>query len=435
MRNETASHRAPIADHPQRYALANELHARPFPAVEAPCTAALLAVKQDGSAEARDRDADRAHLVALLDRAGADHPPPGATHYYGDIGHARLKWESHTEFVTYTAFSTATPARAFDPAQFDVFPRGWLAEAPGERVTSALIRVDFMPDDEDEIPRLLADWFVPESLAASHVLDGTAIVASDFRIDAAGHMRIAIFVRPGTGSRRIGRLVQRLCEVETYKTMSMLGLSQARALGSRMGSLDARLSELMAGMTSAEGDSEETLKALLGIASELENLLVKSSFRFGATGAYEALVHQRIEVLREERFGGRQTMAEFMMRRFDPAMRTVKSAERRLANMAERANRAGSLLGTRVDVERSAQNQELLEGMNRRAELQLKLQRTVEGLSVVAISYYGVNLASNLVAPPAAAYGIGQGAVMAMLTPVVVLAVWLLIRRLRSHLQ
>ncbi len=435
MRNDTASHRAPIADHPQRYALANELHARPFPAVEAPCTAVLLAVKQDGSAEARDRDADRAHLTALLDRAGADHPAPGATHYYGDLGHARLKWESHTEFVTYTAFSSANAAHPFDPARFGVFPAEWLAEAPGARMTSALIRVEFMPDDDAEVARLLADWFVPESLAASRVLDDTAIVASDFRIDAAGHMRMAIFVRPDTGTRRIGRLVQRLCEIEVYKTMSMLGLSQARALGPRLSALDAQLSELMAGMTRAEGDSEETLKALLAIASELENLLVQSSFRFGATGAYEAIVDQRIGVLREDRVGGRQTLAEFMMRRFDPAMRTVKSAERRLADMAARANRAGSLLGTRVDVERSAQNQELLEGMNRRAELQLKLQRTVEGLSVVAISYYGVNLASNLAAPPAAAYGIGQGAVMAALTPVVVLAVWLLIRRLRSHLQ
>ena len=128
-------------------------------------------------------------------------------------------------------------------------------------------------------------------------------------------------------------------------------------------------------------------------------MVVESSFRFGATGAYEALVHQRIQVLREARFNGRQTLHEFMMRRFDPAMRTVKSAEARLAKMAERAMRAGQLLSTRVDVERSAQNQELLASMDKRADLQLRLQNTVEGLSVVAISYYAVNLVGYLAMP------------------------------------
>ena len=127
--------------------------------------------------------------------------------------------------------------------------------------------------------------------------------------------------------------------------------------------------------------------------------MAQSSFRFGATGAYEAIVNQRIEVLREDRFQGRQTFAEFMMRRFDPAMRTVKATERRLQTMAERAIRAGDLLRTRVDVERSAQNQKLLESMDKRADLQLRLQKTVEGLSVVAISYYAVNLVLYMVQP------------------------------------
>ena len=35
-----------LADHPDRYRLANELHARPFPELTAPCRAAHLAIKQ-----------------------------------------------------------------------------------------------------------------------------------------------------------------------------------------------------------------------------------------------------------------------------------------------------------------------------------------------------------------------------------------------------
>ena len=97
-----------------------------------------------------------------------------------------------------------------------------------------------------------------------------------------------------------------------------------------------------------------------------------------------------------------------MMRRYEPAMRTVKSAERRLEQMAERAARAGELLRTRVDVERQAQNQGLLESMDRRADLALRLQHTVEGLSVVAISYYAVSLAAYVAAPFRRAPGAGQ---------------------------
>ena len=102
-------------------------------------------------------------------------------------------------------------------------------------------------------------------------------------------------------------------------------------------------------------------------------------------------------MLREERFQGRQTFREFMMRRYDPAMRTVKSTEEWLSARTNRVTRAGNLLRTRVDVERSAQNQSLLESVDRRADLQLRLQKTVEGFSVVAISYYAVSLAGHLI--------------------------------------
>ena len=425
---------AGISDHPLRYALANELHARPFPVVEVPSYAILLAVKQPVDAVGRDRRKDRAHLLDLLDRNGCAHPAPDATHHFTDLGRGALKWESHTEFVTYTAFQPGRTDRPFDPAVFDVFPADWLAKAPGTRITSVLVRIEEMPEDRGEIRDLLNDWFVAESLACSEVVDGSAIVASDFRIDSAGHMRFAVFVKPGTGQRRVGRIVQRLLEVETYKSMSMLGLARVRLLSSRMTELDTRLSTLVADLGAESQDSEDTLKGLLSISAELETMVVRSSFRFGATGAYEAIVHQRIEVLREERLDGRQTFHEFMMRRYDPAMRTVKAAERRLEALADRAMRAGTLLSTRVDVERSAQNQKLLESMDSRAGLQLRLQRTVEGLSVVAISYYGVGLANNIAVPIAEPFGLSSGLVTALLTPAVVLVVWLIVRRIRQHL-
>jgi uncharacterized membrane-anchored protein len=248
-------------------------------------------------------------------------------------------------------------------------------------------------------------------------------------------MRFAVFVQPGTGPRRVGRIVQRLCEIETYRAMSMLGLMRSRDLSARLNALDPRLSALVSGLDNAEPAPEAALHDLLTISAELESLAVQFSFRFGATAAYEAIVNQRIEVLREQRVEGRQTFGEFMMRRYDPAMRTVKSSESRLQGMAERAQRAAELLRTRVDVERSAQNQKLLESMDKRADLQLRLQRTVEGLSTVAISYYAVNLLAYLLEPLAHRFNISHGVLLAGLVPVVVLGVWLMVRRIRNHLD
>lgn len=306
--------------------------------------------------------------------------------------------------------------------------------APGNRMTSALIRVDER-QSEDEISALIGDWFVPESLACSHVLDNTSTIAGDFRIDPAGHLRFAVFVASDTGARRVGRIVQRLCEIETYKSMSMLGLARVRDMGKRLNQMDTELTDMVGNMTSNGAPAEETLKNLLGISAELENQMARTSFRFGATGAYEAIVNQRIEVLREERFQGRQTFAEFMMRRFDPAMRTVKATERRLAAMSDRAIRAGDLLRTRVDVERSAQNQKLLESMDKRADLQLRLQKTVEGLSVVAISYYAVNLVLYMTQPLGQTVGLSKLVITAIATPVVILLVWWMVQRVRKSMD
>ena len=427
----------PITDHPLRYALTGELHARPFPNVKAPQVVAFLAIKQAGDAAARDRDRadDMAHLTDLLKHYGAPLPDPGATHYYGAMGRFHLKWEQHTEFVTFTAFGEDLSNRPFDPAEFDVFPAGWLENAPGQRLTSSLLRLMPMPKQPDDILDLLREWFVPESLAAADVLEGAAVVASDFRIDPAGHSRFAVFVPSETGNRRIGRIIQRLLEIETYKTMSMLGFALTREIGAQVGKMDRQVSDLMAQMSAQESKPDETLDALLDVSVELENVVAQTAFRFAGTAAYKAIVDERIDALREVRFKGRQGFGEFMMRRYEPAMRTVISMERRLERLSARALRASDLLRTRVDVERSAQNQAILESMDKRADLQLRLQKTVEGLSVVAISYYAVSLAGYLLYPLAGFLGITKGVLIAMVTLPVVLLVWGAVRRLRKHIE
>ncbi|MFO1164751.1 MAG: DUF3422 domain-containing protein [Paracoccus sp. (in: a-proteobacteria)] len=422
-------------DHPQRYALVNELHTRPSPRLEAPCTAVFLAVKQRGDAASRDRGRDVAHLADLCARHGAALPDTTAGHYAGELGRYKLRWESHTEFVTYAAFVPGLPQRPFDPAAGAIFADDWQRQAPGKRIAAMMIQVDFLPDDPADVMPRLSEWFADESLASVWVLQEAAVVAGDFRIDPAGWMRFAVFVKRGTDPGRIGRIVQRLMELETYRVMSMLGLGRARVVAQQLNELEPRLNDIVQNMSDESRPAEALLHELLAVSARLESAASEHAFRFGATAAYEAIVQDRVAALRETRFMGGQMLTEFMSRRYHPAMRTAKSAERRLNAMLARSERAGELLRTRVDVWRGAQNQALLQRMDSRADLQLRLQHTVEGLSVVAISYYAVGLGGYLLSPLAYAAGIDKSVLIAGLTPVVVICVWLAMRRIKARLH
>lgn len=425
----------PPVDHPLRYEMVNELHARPSPRLSLPCTAVYVAFKEPRDAANRDRSLDIAHLAELVTRHGAPLPQADAGHYAAQLGRHELRWESHTEFVSYAGFTPGRPHRPFDPSLAEMFPADWQARAPGRRVAAAMVHVTPMPEDPEAITPLLSSWFAADGLVAVQVLDGAAVVATDFRIDPAGWMRFAVFAAPEVGAGRLGRVVQRLLELETYRAMSMLALPRVRALNATMNALETRLTALVERLGDDTRPAETVLHELLTLSLKLESAATQHGFRFGATRAYEAIVHDRIASLRETRFQGRQTLNEFMVRRFLPAMRTVQSAELRLDAMVDRAARAGELLRTRVDVQRSGQNQALLERMDRRADLQLRLQHTVEGLSVVAISYYAVGLLGYAVYPLASAAGIERSTLVAALTPLVILAVWLGMRRVRARLH
>ncbi len=428
-----------LEDHPQRISLTNELHARPFQPVAAPGRLLHLAITPvDGAAE-RSAAADRAHLTALLDRFGASYPAPEADHHTVDLGRFRLKWERHTEFVSYTLYEDGPGDDVFEAKLLEQLPESWLAMAPGSLIAAVEVEV-FWADDADAADGLLQSRlvreFTAESLAVARVLDGEALAMGDFRIHEGGFTRFGIIHFGGMGTRRIGRISQRLIEIEVYRALAMLALPVARHTARRLNEIERELAGLIGKVASEERDIEENviLAALTAISAEIEALAASSAFRFGASGAYEAIVHERIRSLSEDRVGGRQLFREFMMRRFDPAMRTVHSVERRLSELSSRASRVAELLRTRVNVAVEAQNQRLLASMDRRAAMQLRLQETVEGLSAVAISYYAVSLLGPMLAPFTDPIGIDKTMVTAAITLPVVLIVYGLIRRMRRRL-
>lgn len=390
----------PSQNHPNRIFVTNELHARPFQAMEAQSSIGYFTLAHSNNGEGDTRVAEYECIKTLFDHFGAHCPPADANHFVADFGKLKLKWERHTEFSTYLLFGISQKQPYFSQDVFSCLPKGWKDSLPGSVLTSCYIEVLPRQDGEvtDALP-IVKDHLFPESRSISQVLDKQALIATDFRMDENNHVRFLVVPAKTAGDNRIGRIVQRLVEIETYKTAAMLALPMARDTGNAVALLDTQLGRITNEIAEDEVPSNVTLDKLLELSTEIERLNTSTAFRFSASGAYADIVEQRIAVLREEQAAGFQTFSEFMMRRFEPAMRTCKSVESRLENLANRTDRASDLLRTRVDVEIAEENQKLLSSMNRRADLQLRLQETVEGLSVVAIAYYAVSLIGYLSAP------------------------------------
>jgi uncharacterized membrane-anchored protein len=419
-------------EHPLRQALVQELHARPPVSLSAPARATHLSVLS-GEAAA---EADRAHVASLCTQFEAPPPASGARHYAGPVGPFRLKWERHTEFSTYTFLREGPLPTGFEDPAIGLVPEDWLAALPGEVLTATHVVVE--PGDAPErTAEALARLFGDRDVFASHVLGGAATVWTDLGIHGDGFSRLLVRDQ-GLSPRQAGRLNQDLLEIFTYSVMALLALPRAREAGPRIGEIDESLAGFTGQMSTLEGiEAERAMLADLSrLAAELEALGALTNFRFGAARAYYAIVQMRLEELREERLEGYQTIAAFMERRLAPAMRTCDSTARRLDELSGRINRVGDLLRTRVDIALEQQNQELLQSMNRRARLQLRLQQTVEGLSIAAISYYLVSLVGYALSAARGAgvdlnVNIGRGFAI----PVVILVAWLVVRRVRRAIM
>jgi uncharacterized membrane-anchored protein len=373
-------------DHPERRALNDEVHARPPDNLEAPVRLSYLVLVGTGS-----RADDVANLSRLLEGSGAAKPAPDTNHFQADLGSFRVKWERHTEFCRYTFYASGVEKVPFSQPAISLVPQSWLSEMTGETIAAvhAIVIGGKTAPDPAKTTNL---YFNGNTIIGSTLSGGAGRAYTDFRIHADGFGRLLVCDHRMT-PRQSGRLVQRLLEIDTYRMMALLALPVARMLTPQLGEAEKELQDVMNAMQTA-GEAEEPLllDRLTKLEASVERQYTDNHYRFSAANAYYDLVQQRIEELREERIEGFQTFREFNDRRFAPAIATCRSVSARQSQLSERIAHATVLLSTRVSVSREKQNQEILQSMDRRANLQLRLQQTVEGLSIAAITYYIVGL-------------------------------------------
>ncbi|WP_291844579.1 DUF3422 domain-containing protein [Bradyrhizobium sp.] len=417
-----------LTPHPLRAAILGEVHARPFTPISVPSRIVHFAFDTSGPRA----QVDRANLVTFCGSRGLQPPLPYEKHHRALFGTTVLRWEQHSEFTTYTwEMPTDPDAAPFHPDAASLALPMQLVPQPGP----LLVAVDLHLLAEN-LPRTAPErLFDNASLAIAENSDGAAVYATDFQPGPSGFVQILVANRT-MSPERAGALVQRVIEIETYRTLALLGLPEAQRLSPSIAASERRLVEATEQMRSA-GDlaaNHKLLDELTALAAEVEAGAASSVFRFGASRAYEEIVEQRLQTIGERKVGGLPTWSSFLARRMKPALRTCVTTEARQASLSLKLARAANLLRTRVDVELEQQNQELLKSMNARTRLQLRLQSTVEGLSVAAITYYVVSLFGYVAKAvhETGKFHLEPSVATAAFVPVAALAIWWMVRHIRK---
>lgn len=415
-----------MRDHELRTILNDELHGRPGVPVAAPSRVTHLAFTMT------EGDPDPLFFVRkLCDALGVRPPADGAPHHTAEIAGGQFKYERHGEFYRVSVVAEGGPDKG---EAITILPLGWIDELPGKRLVAIHTRI-MAKDEPPPTAETLLAMFGHEDLAGARVSSGLATVWTDFRIAEDGYTHMLVQDH-GLTPLRLGRVIRRIHELETYRMMALLTLPIARQVQGELAALERAVSLTTADMQAARESHEdaELLSRLSGIARDVEEISSRTSYRFAAARAYGALVDKRIAELGEEKVMAYQRIGVFLDRRFGPAMATCAAVAERVNTLAVRVERASNLLRTRVDIALEDQNQQVLRSMEKRARQQLQLQETVEGLSVVAISYYLIGILTKLIESIGTYAHVETKLASILVIPAVVLLVWFGLRRARKHI-
>ncbi len=398
-----------MQQHELRRQVVSEMHLRRWPMLSVPGHVrqwVLIVDPEDRDAEAAILD-ERCPAVASLPR------PP---HRYGYVvPGVHFAWERHSEGSSIALFADGE-TKALDEAV------AWVEQLPGRVVRATSLR---LVQDDAAAEALLPEMQFDPSETISCLLAGKARMWADFRLkdDGFGHIVVAA---NGLNLADFTRLVQRLQDLGNYRNKALLGLPVAQEAWPKLDEAEQRLTDLANRVAGAEETDDVLMGELSALSLDLTAITTAMGYRMSATSAYGQLVRERLEELRVTPIEGYASLVAFTQRRFLPALRTCTSVTERERQLSERAGRLTSLLRARIETRIENQNAKLLRSMDRSSRMQLRLQQLVEGLSVVALSYYLIGLLGYALKGSAHVWpGLDAELVLGLLVVPVVALVWL----------
>ena len=417
-----------LPEYSERRLLHTELNADVYELVNIPLQLSHLVLLSDRQWVNREREL----IVQICEHFGIRILNGAFDQLSVELGGFQLRWERHTEYSTYTFYSEGPFEVPFAQPAIAHVPPEWLEKLPGEVLVATHIALEDRRRPSRSMSEL-SSLFSSNTVIGSKVSAGSASVWSDNQIHLDGFTRFLIH-DDNLRSRQVGRLVQRLLEIETYRMLAILPMTMTREIIPQLEIYGDQLTELMSTNIASNSieDEQRLLVKLTALATEIERISAQSSHRFSASQTYHTIMQQRITELREERIEGLQMLYEFRKQRVTSAMSTFDLVWSKLETLSLRVERATSMLRTRVDISMESQIRDLLKSMDTRAYLQLRLQETVEGLSVVVLSYYLLGITGyGLKAAKAAGLNIDIELMTGIAIPVIVAIVFFAIRRFR----
>ena len=439
--NEALAKHLPSND-TRRLLLHNEIHIRPSATFGLPALVVYVAVLNSDVSPAEEFE----HLKRLPQTQALEFDTMKGNFLQLQCSGFKVIWERHTEFTRYTIVQSLPTHAQWgselpELGEYVATGSEWLKGIPGKTITA--IHLGLLNEGADDPDAFYKgkQWLGDGTLIGSKMGRTADNVShsqlmTNLKVGANGFERILVLTASETSENRAGRIAQRLLELETYRVMSLLSLPVAKQLAVKLRDTEMKLVEITNRLEQQQDSDEVLMNDLATLAAQVESITAEHSYRFSATLAYDAIVRERISEMREQPLSGMQTVGEFMQRRLAPAIATVKATSERLSALAERIGRASALLRTRVEIAAEAHNRQLLEKLTRGQELQLRLQATVEGLSIAAITYYVVSLAL-FIGKALKAYGlnINPELLAGFCTPVVLFMSWRTIQHIHLRLK
>ena len=367
-----------------------------------------------------------------------------------------IRYECHTEFISLTLIypnkiegDNKNIPKLFDVKFLNLLPKVFLEKFPGQHFLSSWI--EMAPSNHKYKPIEIEKFFYHDNFAGSNVAEDGANVFMSFKSDrtdflGTGFRRVFI-QNKALRTRRTGRLLQRIVELETYQVLSLLGLTQVRDESFNLSELEQQITEITKSVSQTAKknldkksitypDYQKDLNELSYVVAKIEEISSSTNYRLSATSAYYKLVEQRVKDLREIRLNSFQTNDEFLSRRLQPAIRTCEAFSRRLESLANRAQRADNLVRTQIEMGGQIQNKNLLESMEVRARAQLRLQETVESLSIIAMTYYIIGLISTLIDPlNFKKFFVSKEIFLAICVPIILIIIWFIAKMVRKKIK
>ena len=373
-----------------RHEISNEIHRRPYYEQFDPMRISLI------SLHTKSYENNYNHLSDLCEYLAIPAPATkNLTYSYTHQDKFRLRWESHREFCTFQFIKNVNLDEnyLFTDSNINFIPHLWINNL-SSIINCVNLEVINKKNIKSESNEYIFSAFNNNYVAGSNLCNNKGSVFSDFKIDTNGYHRILLINGDKNGEmsgHQLGRSIQRILDIESYRSMSMISFIKSKDINLNLDNISKNLIKI----NELDNPNDKFFK-LKNISDEINILNIRNKFRFQASKGYYPIIDDRFKELNFSKIEGIQPYEIYLNSRINPTKRITLATENRLNETLDIVNRSSILIKTEIELDIKKNSIALLDNMSKKKDIQIKLQKTVEGLSTIILTYYSVNLFNYL---------------------------------------